>query len=531
MERRKWTALLPVVALAVALSLSGAVSALAAAGVFRIMHESDPGGSKLDPGLGFSQYAPNLYLGLGRISPKNEYIPGAAASYDVSEDGQTYVFHLRDDIYWSDGTPLTAHDFEYAWKRALDPAFGSTRAFMLYLVEGAREYHTGQGSVDDVAVRALDDRTLEVRLVSPASFFPMYASANNIYFPVPRHVVEKYGKDWVLPENHVSSGPFKIKEWRPDLYLSLVPNELYPLEQPKIAELIVNVVPQPAVALSKYENDELDFAWNLPVGEMARLRNDPQLSQQLGAFVEANQAGLQFNQNYPPLDNPLVRQAIAMAVDPDPIIQGPLQGLVQRAGSLFVPTVPGGRDNVALPYDPETARQLLKEAGYQDPRDVPTITMVVRAANPTGLMSAQAVQAMLQYNLGISVEVQALESAAYYDQMYSGQIPLALSGPFALTPDPYDLFNVLQGQLHDYQNWFDPEWDAKLAEATGESDPERRLALYHELEDYIVRETTIFQPVYNGMRHAIQKPYVSNYLGWDERNMWILSHEYVEVNR
>lgn len=520
------TRILNVIAsLAIALLTTAAL----AGGVFNVMHESDIGGKGLDPGLGFSQYSPNLYLPLGKITPQNTYSPGAAASYTVSEDGRLYTFHLRDDAFWSDGTRLTAHDFEFAWKRALDPETASTRAYMLYLVTGAEAYNTGTGSRDNVGVRAVDDDTLEVELTTPAPFFPMYASANNVYFPVPRHVVEKYGADWTLPENHVSSGPFRLHSWEPNLKTTFVPNELYPLEQPKIDELVVHIVPQPAVALSKYENGELDFAWNLPIGEMNRLRNDPVLSQQLGYFTEANQAGLQFGLRFEPLDNVLVRKALAMAIDPAPIIDGPLQGLVQRAGSVFVPNVPGGRPDVALPYDPEQARELLAEAGYPGGHGFPTISMVTRSSNPQGLASAQSVQAMLQANLGINIEVEALESAAYFDRIYSGNAALVLSGPFSLTPDPYDLFNVLQGQLRNYQNWLDPEWDAKLAAATGEQDPERRLRLYQELEDVIVREQTVFQPVYNGQRHSIQKPHVSNYLGWDQRNLWILTHEYVEV--
>lgn len=501
-----------------------------AGGVFNIMAETDIGGKGLDPSLGFSQYAPDLYLGLGKITPNNEYAPGAALSFDVSADGQTYTFHLREDAYWSDGTRLTGHDFEYAWKRALNPETASTRAFMLFLVEGAEAYNGGTGTSDDVGVHAIDDDTLEVKLTSAAPFFPLYASANNVYFPVPRHVVEQYGSDWTLPENHVASGPFRIDSWEPNLKTTLVPNELYPLEQPKIDALVIHIVPQPAVALSKFENGELDFAWNLPIGEMARLRNDPVLSQQLGFFSEENQAGLEFGLKFKPLDDPLVRKAIAMAVDPDPIIQGPLQGLVQRANSLFVRNVPGGRPDVALPYDPERARELLAEAGYPGGRGFPSLSIVTRSSNPQGLASAQSVQAMLQANLGITIEVEALESAAYYDRIYRGNAALALTGPFSLTPDPYDLFNVLQGQLRNYQLWDNPEWDAKLAMATGEPDPEKRLRLYQELEDVVVKEETVFQPVYNGQRNSIQKPNVSNYLGWDQRNLWILTHEYVEIN-
>lgn len=516
--------------IATAVLVSTAMFTLAS-GVFNVMHESDIGGKGLDPGLGFSQYAPNLYLGLGKIAPDNTYMPGAALSYDVSEDGTIYTFHLREDAYWSDGEPLTAQDFEFAWKRALDPETASTRAYMLYLVAGAEAYNSGEGSVDEVGVKALDDYTLQVNLTSAAPFFPMYASANNVYFPVPQHVVEQYGTDWTLPQNHVSSGPFVLESWEPNLKTTFVPNEFYPIGQPKIDALVVHIVPQTAVALSKYENGELDFAWNLPIGEMNRLRNDPVLSEQLGFFSEENQAGLVFGLSFEPLDNALVRKAIAMAVDPDPIIQGPLQGLVQRAGSVFVRNVPGGRPDVALPYDPERARELLAEAGFPGGRGFPSISIVTRSSNPQGLASAQSVQAMLQMNLGITIEVEALESAAYFDRIYSGNAALALSGPFSLTPDPYDLFNVLQGQLRNYQNWDNPEWDAKLALATGEQDPERRLEMYQELEDVIVKEETVFQPVYNGQRNSIQKPYVSNYLGWDQRNLWILTHEYVEVDK
>lgn len=502
----------------------------AAAGVFNIMAESDPGGSKIDPGLGFSQYSPDLYLGLGRITPANEYAPGAALDYDVSEDGVTYTFHLRDDAFWSDGEPLTAHDFEFAWKRALDPETASSRAFMLFLIENGEAYNQGEATADAVGVTAVDDTTLQVTLTSAAPFFPLYASANNVYFPVPQHVVEQYGADWTQPGNHVASGPFKLNDWQPNLLLSLVPNELYPLEQPKIDELLVHIVPQTAVALSKFENGELDFTWNLPIGEMNRLRNDAALSEQLGYFAEANQSGLQFGLSFEPLDNKLVRKAIAMAVDPDPIIAGPLQHLVQRAGSVFVENVPGGRPDVALPYDPEQAKALLAEAGFPNGKGFPSISIVTRSSNPQGLASAQSVQAMLLANLNINIEVEALESAAYYDRLYSGNAALALTGPFSLTPDPYDLFNVLQGQLHNYQHWVDEEWDAKLAAATGEEDPEVRTRMYQELEDVIVRDETVFQPVYNGQRHSIQQPYVSNWLGWDQRNLWILTHEYVEVD-
>lgn len=516
---------------AAAFLVACSASLVLAGGVFNIMHETDIGGKGLDPGLGFSQYAPNLYLGLGKIAPDNTYMPGAADSYEISEDGRTYTFHLRDDAYWSDGTSLTAQDFEFAWKRALDPETTSTRAYMLYLVAGAEEYNAGTGSVDEVGVHAVDDRTLVVELTSAAPFFPMYASANNVYFPVPRHVVEEHGADWTLPKYHVASGPFRLESWEPNLKTTFVPNEYYPFEPPKIDALVVHIVPQPAVALSKFENGELDFAWNLPVGEISRLRNDSVLSQQLGYFSEENQAGLVFGLSFEPLDNALVRKAIAMAVDPEPIIQGPLQSLVQRAGSVFVRNVPGGRPDVALPYDPERARELLAEAGYPGGRGFPNISIVTRSSNPQGLASAQSVQAMLQMNLGISIGVEALESAAYFDRIYGGNAALALSGPFSLTPDPYDLFNVLQGQLRNYQNWDNPEWDAKLALATGERDPERRLQMYQELEDVIVKEETVFQPVYNGQRNSIQKPYVSNYLGWDQRNLWILTHEYVEVNK
>jgi oligopeptide transport system substrate-binding protein len=178
----------------------------------------------LDPALGGEWH---LFSGLAELTPEADVVPDVAQSWDGLDGGRTYVFHLRDDVRWSDGAPVTAGDFEFAWKRVLNPTTGSYYARLLYDVKGARALHQGEVTdPDTVGVQASNDRTLVVELESPVAYF-LQLAAHPAALPVPRHVVQALGQLWAEPGNLVSNGPFKLESWGKGQPLILVRNPNY----------------------------------------------------------------------------------------------------------------------------------------------------------------------------------------------------------------------------------------------------------------------------------------------------------------
>jgi tetratricopeptide (TPR) repeat protein len=222
--------------------------------------------TRLDPAFadarGSLELVQQLFSGLVALSPEMEVLPDVARTWDVLDGGCRYLFHLRDDVRWSDGVPVTAHDFEYAWKRTLDPATGSTVADLLYEVKGAQTFHCGEGSDPGwVGVRALDKSTLEVELEGPTGYF-LYLLAHPVTWPVPRHVVEKLSDAWPEGRNIVTNGPFRLESWRPGEWMIL---SRYPAYHGRFGgnvqrvELTLLPVGETPAAMEMYEADELDI--------------------------------------------------------------------------------------------------------------------------------------------------------------------------------------------------------------------------------------------------------------------------------
>jgi oligopeptide transport system substrate-binding protein len=184
-----------------------------------------------------------LYSGLLEVSPDMSVVPHAARSWEVLEGGRKYVFHLRDDVVWSDGVQVKATDFEYAWRRVLEPDRWWPAANQIYDIKGAQAYHHGEA--DDpgqLGVRALDDLTLVVELEGPASYFP-YLLAFSPMLPVPRHVIEVHGEAWAEPENIVTNGPFRLSSWERGKHMILTQPSLSRslLEQPTVGGMLVRL--------------------------------------------------------------------------------------------------------------------------------------------------------------------------------------------------------------------------------------------------------------------------------------------------
>ncbi len=496
----------------------------------RINWSTDYGGRRADPGRAYTLLGPNLFLGLTRITRTNGVLPGAAEKWEASADGLAWTFSLWRNLKWSDGIPLTAHDFEYAWKRALNPELRSVRAFMLYLVKGAEDYNTGKTRTSDaIGVKAVDDYTLRVTLEAAATFFPVYAGANNVFYAVPRQLVERWGDRWTDPDKMASSGPFMVKEYRPNVRVVMVPNPNYILKKPEVDEVTVDVVPEAATVLAMYEKGDLNLALGVPLGEVARIRRDPELSKQFGILPEGRVMTLGFNVKVAPFNNVKVRQAFAAAVDRDAIARGPLAGAQRAAHTLVPPTIPVGRKETGvIPFDPQRAAARFAEAGYPGGKGFPKVTILTRGEEDS-IAAAEAVQAQLRQYLSIDVGVQIMEPRAFLDAMQSGRASLFLGAVFALTPDMYDLFNVVQGSANNNNLWKNVQFDALLRRAASEKSMETRMEFYHQAERIILREHAVMIPLYYPERLTLQKPSVRGVVGSDQRSVWIHSSEFVQI--
>lgn len=297
----------------------------------------------LDPGLssGVPEFRVQigLYEGLLNYDPEtNDPVPGVAERWEVSEDRKTYTFHLRKCL-WSDGRPVRAADFEYAWKRVLDPATGAKYASILFFIKGARAYNRGEGPAQAVGIRAVDDQTLVVRLENPCAFFlnlmPFFT-----FYPVRRDVVEKYGEAWTRPGKHVGNGPFVLKEHRPGGHILLEKNPRY-WDADRVRQFRIKFLPTQDVstAFDLYEKGECDILTTVPTAFIDRIRKRPDFRSgpYLGTYY------LAFNVTRPPFDDKAFRYRLAKAIDRETICEKILRCGEQPAYHFVPPCFPGFR--------------------------------------------------------------------------------------------------------------------------------------------------------------------------------------------
>jgi len=438
----------------------------------------------------------NTFEGLYR-EINGELVPAMAERHEVSDDLITYTFYLR-DAKWSDGKPVTAHDFEFAWKRALDPNLASEYAQQLFYIKGAQEYYEGNGSRDDVAVRALDDKTLQVELIAPTAYF-LDLTTFYTYMPVREDVVDNDGIWARTPEKAICNGPFKLGEYKPGDRLVLVKNENYwNAENVKLDKVIATFITEQSTMLTAYESDELDIIDDVPIAEIPRLQaEDPtfHIYPLLGTYYYI------FNVKKSPVDDVRVRKALTLAIDRRAICETILKG-GQVPATGFVP--PGLRDEegndfreVAGDYgiDPnaalvEEARKLLAEAGYPNGEGFPTIEVLYNTSESHKII-AEAIQEMWKQNLNINVTLGNQEWNVFQDTRHQGNFTVARGGWTADYSDPMsflDLWTSYSG--NNDAHWYVEEYDKLIDESKLLTGQERFEKLYQAekmmMDDFIV---------------------------------------------
>jgi oligopeptide transport system substrate-binding protein len=439
-------------------------------------------------------------------------VPGAASSYDVSSDGKTYTFHLRQGAKWSDGQPVTSRDFVYSFKRLLDPATASDYAsfFTDVGMVGAADFNAGSGTADGVGVRAKDDLTLEVQLEAPSGYFPNLAALVQVA-PERQDLVEN-NPGWAQdPATYIGNGPFKMSEWVHQDHITLVPNPNYSGPKPALQKVTLLMVSSNEADYAAYRNNERDWTV-VPDADVKAVRADPQLSREVVDYTELTTFWLVMNDARKPLDNPLVRKAFAQAIDRDAMIRDVAVGVGKPATSMIPPGMPGFQADLGkdIAFDPAAARNLLKQAGFADPAAFPELHF--RYGTTTANQSrAEFIQGQLKQNLGINIVLDSMETKAYQAAYKGKDFDLAWTGWGADYPDPQNFLTPLFScaASNNKYSYCNPQFDAAAARGDAATDPTARLQAYAEAQGILVKDTPVAPLFYRG-RLVLVKPWVQN---------------------
>lgn len=500
--------------------------------VIRYNLGADP--KTIDPGLNSSveggTVIANAFEGLLDTDSKDQPVAGVAEKWEISSDGLKYTFHLRKDAKWSDGKAVTAGDFEYAWKRALDPNTASEYAYQLYYLKNGEAFNmsadpkaTKKATADQVGVKAVDDATLEVTLENPTPYFLSLMSFPT-YMPLRKDVVEKDPKGWATkPETYVSNGAFKMKEWKPKDSITFVKNDNYwDKGKVKLDTLVYKLIDQETSYMSAFKSGQLDFIEAPPSQEIPNLVKEgtatisPYLGTYYYSFNVSDNAEKVNKDVAKVLKDVKVRKALTLAIDRKEIVESVTKG-GQRPATSFVPrgiAEAAGKDFKQKDYfketaDVEQAKKLLADAGYPDGKGFPTIEILYN--NGQGHQDiAQAVQDMLKKNLGISVTLRSVERKVQLTATNSHDYQIARNGWIADYADPMTFLDIwVTGGGNNVAGYSNPEYDKLITAAKSETDAVKRMTELHQAEDILMNDMPIM-PIYEYTNVVCIKDYVKN---------------------
>jgi oligopeptide transport system substrate-binding protein len=433
----------------------------------------------------------NLFSGLYKLGPDGEtYVPGCAESYEVSEDGMTYTFKLKEGLTWSDGSALTARDFEYAWKRVLNPEVASGSASDLWVLKNGKEYNEGTLTADDVGVKATDDLTLVVETSYYAPWF-VTLTATTVFFPVKQDVVEATGDAWTKNvSTYVSNGPFMLTEYSSldKLVMTKNPN-YYDAANVKIDQVIYYIIADPAAVLVAYDNDQLNVADDIDINA----KNEYGTTDQ---YIASERIGIQywdFNCKLPEFSDPRVRQAFSKSIDRKAVLAAlsltsevPVYGFVPDSQPSL--TTDGSYRSVAgdlFTEDVAAAQALLTEAGYEGGAGFPVVNIVCQNSDEQKLM-AQILGEMWKSNLGIEYTITTYESSTYWDELANGNFSVGRNGFTCDYLDPSANLKIwVSGSNCSENGWDDTTYDDMVAAASQIIDPAAREQALVEAETYL----------------------------------------------
>lgn len=481
---------------------------------------SEPDG--IDPGVtnnSFAQYVlQNCFEGLVTYDSSGSIVPGNAESWDISDDGLVYTFHLRDGLKWSDGTDLTAEDYVYAYQRVLIPETTAQYVSMFtdYIVN-AQEYYDGTATEEELGIQALDDQTLEITLIQPTSFFIDLVSMW-CFDPVQEETVEENGDRWTASaDTYISNGPFKMEEISLGEGYVLVKNENYwDADNVTLDKITLRIIADNATALTAYESGEVDGIRSISTADYARLKADNAGIQSVSSYGTVY---YNINCSAEPYDDPLVRKALNLAIDRQSIIENVVQIDAEPAYSFLAPgyyvdgvDITEGRGTYGLSEtaDVEAAQEALAEAGYPDGEGFPTMQLSYYS-DDTVKKVVEALAEMFETNLGIEVEIKSNDWAIFYESVQAGDYEVAAMGWSADYLNPMSFLPLFKtGDSTNTAFYSNSEYDELVEQVMAETDASVAAELTMEA-DAIASEDYCCLPLYYKTNDFLMKDYVSGY--------------------
>ncbi len=474
----------------------------------------------LDPALivawNDSNIAYALFEGLTWIDERTtQPIPAAALNWDVSTDGRVYTFHLRPTGRWSNGDPVTAADFVYAYRRMLTPSFGAQYSYMLWAIKNAEAYNEGKlTDFSQVGVKALDALTLQVTLEQPTPYLPALA-AHSTWLPVHQATVEKYGRfdqrdsAWTRPGNLVGNGPFVLKAWIPNGKVVVEKNpQYYDSARVRLNRIEFFPMEDHQAEESAFRAGQLHVTYGLPYASISRVRREQPGTLQSDALLSSFY--LFFNVRRAPFDNPKLRRALSLAVDRDTIAKNVLLGAQQAAASFTPPDCGGYTPRASVPTDLALAKKLLAEAGYPDGRGLPTIE-VLSYQTESFVHVLEVIQAEWAKNLGIHITITPQELKMLFRNQHEGNFALAGASWIADYPDPLTFLGIMvSGGGNNWPGWSDKTFDELLKKAGQTSDPAQRFEYFQQSEARLLDQAPLI-PLFFETQNYLKQPTVR---GW-----------------
>ena len=507
-----------------------AATAAHGAGVLRVASMGEP--ASLDPhkvsGTWENYIVGDMYVGLTTENPKAEPVPGVAESWTISEDGKTYTFKLRSS-QWSDGTPLTAHDFVFSMQRILDPVTAAEYASLLYIIEGAEAVNKGEAKPETLGARAIDDHTLEIRLTGPAPYFLALLTHYTAY-PVPRHVIDKVGKEWTKPENIVVNGPYKLVEWIPNTHVKLTKNDkFWDAASVTLDDLIFYTQEDRAAVQKRFRAGEIDVAMDFASDQIDWLRknlpDETRIAPYMGIYYYP------INTSVEPFTDIRIRKALSMAIDREAIVDKVLKTGELAAYSFVPPGVayydkPVEVDWKDIPFAErqKMARDLLAEAGYGPDKPLEFTLRYNTSENHKRI--AVAIASMWKA-IGVKAELFNAEVKVHYADLKQGDFQVARAGWIADYNDAQNFLYLLETRTgaNNYGRYSNPEFDQLMLDAEVTSDLNKRAELLRQAEALVMRDQPVI-PIY----HYVSKNLVAkNVVGFVDNPQDIHRWRYVSL--
>lgn len=500
--------------------LFGASNALAEA----VLHRGNSGEPKT---LDYAQISidiegfvvKDLFEGLTIYDAKGEIVPGAAESWTVSDDGTVYTFKLRDNGKWSDGSPVTAEDFAFAMRRVEDPKTAAGYANILYPIKNAEKVNKGEVPLEQLGVKAVDAKTVEITLERPTPFF-LQLLAHYTALPISKANFEKFGDQFVKPGNMVSNGAFKLQGHVPNDTLTVVKNDQYwDAASVKLDKVIFYPIDDDAASVRRFEAKEMDTVYNFSADQIKRLResygDQVHVSPALATYYFA------FDSRQAPYSDVRVRQALSMAVDRDFLANEIYSGAQLPAYHLVPPGMEGYGEGAVPDWASlsqidreDKALALIKEAGYG--AGAKPLEIEIRYnTNANHERVATAIADMWKNTFGAKVSLVNLDVASHYAYLQEGgkfNVARASWGADYADPENFLALNIGSNTTFNYGKYKNEEFDALMKQSYDERDQVKRMEIMKKAEVLLNRDQPIM-PVFNNANLWLVASRVS---GWSD---------------